>query len=419
MIKKSMGMWRRNAAWMVGIVLGFILSGCRSSVPVGPPLERVVEWNKNPVYNTLSEEKLLQRLEKSTPVEFVYTPEERWPNGFAACMSPLMINWSESNWTDSSNRFVIVRNVQVGGNPLLGLARYATIRIPFEGVKRVELVVVRYYLKGLAKRSGHVQLRFVFEQDHRPELLNENGDLNPEQPYIDDLIISWEAWRPTNTPWKFAEGLNPEKYALTARMYSGSQRFLNDSLRGAVWDCYPLKLSGDKSAELLLWDGLVMGDLVARRSFSKLTNERFSIAEKKMHSEQIPDGYIKELLKDADTSYQALDRSCITMALSLIELTMRRVHAGDTGVERTAVSYSPGKPPAWFDHIATGEKRSIFQAIKAFFWAETHQQIFPYKSYIPLEEAGLLQTDKKGKVIMYRYGHKQGSPYGELKRNLM
>ncbi|VGO21639.1 hypothetical protein [Pontiella sulfatireligans] len=49
----------------------------------------------------------------------------------------------------------------------------------------------------------------------------------------------------------------------------------------------------------------------------------------------------------------------------------------------------------------------------------SNKAIFPYKSYLPLKDAGMLQTDKKGKVIMYRYGHKLGSPYGELSRNLM
>ena len=109
---------------------------------------------------------------------------------------------------------------------------------------------VGYYLKGLAKTSGHIQLRFVFKQDHRPQLLDENNQLDREQPYLDDLFLSWEAWRPTNTPWEFAKGLDPDQYALSARMYSGPQRFLNDSLRGAVWDCYPLNIPDADAADM-------------------------------------------------------------------------------------------------------------------------------------------------------------------------
>jgi len=412
--KKSLG-----GVWIAVAAFGFALPGCKSAVSIGPPLERVEEWNQNPVYNTHTEAELLQWLGKKAPEDVVYTPEDRWPNGFAVCMTPLLIDWANSNWTNPTNGFVVVRNVQVGGNPLLGNSRHATIRIPSPGIEHVELVVVRYHLEGPAKRSGHVQLRFVFKGNRRPELLDENGEPDPEQPYLDDLVLSWEAWRPTNTPWKFLAGLDPKQYALTARMYSGCQRFLNDSLRGAVWDCYPLKLPSEEAAELLLWDGLVMGDLVARRSIEKLGNGGFSAAQNKVHPEQIPDGFIKDLLKNANMGYHALNRSCITMALSQIELTLRRINAGDTGTERTAISYSPGKPPVWFDNIVSGEKVSFSQAIKAFFWAKKHQQIFPYKSYLPLEDAGMLQTDKKGKIIMYRYGHRIGSPYGGLKRNLM
>jgi len=188
---------------------------------VGPPLERVEQWNKNPTYHVGTETDLLQWLERGAASSMIHTPEDRWPNEFAVCMSPFLVDWAASDVSGSTNEFVIVHNVQVGGNPLLGTSRYATIRIPEMGIDRVEYVIVRYYLKGLAKTSGHIQLRFVFKQDHRPEVLDENGKLDREQPYLDDLFISWEAWRPTNTPWEFAKGLDPDQYALSARMYSG------------------------------------------------------------------------------------------------------------------------------------------------------------------------------------------------------
>jgi len=405
--------------FFVGVASVVLLGGCSSSIPVGEPLARVQEWNKHPVYNKHTEKQMLDWLKQKTPRETVYTPEDRWPNEFAVCMTPLLINWKSSKWKDQTNGFVLVRNVQIGGNPIRGRAIYGTVRIPVRAVERVELVVVRYHLKGPARRDGHVQLRFVFNKDHRPEILNANGKQDSTQPFADDLIISWESWRPSNTKWEFVKGLNPKEYALTARIYLGCQRFLNDSLRGAVWDCYPLKLSDKKTADLLLWDALVMGDLVARKSLKQITNNSFKSAQSKIHPEQVPDGFIKDLLKNADISYQALNRSCISMALAQIELTMRRIDQGNTGTKRTAISYSPGKPPVWFERIALGEKRSIGQAFHALFWAGEHEQIFPYKAYLPLKEAGLLQTDKKGKIIKYRYGHKIGSPYGKLMRNLM
>jgi len=410
---------KRVWALQIGLVaMGFALLGCRSTPPVGPPLERVEQWNKKPVYRVGTEADLLQWLESGSAVSIIHTPEDRWPNDFAVCMSPFLVDWAASDVSGSTNEFVIVHNVQVGGNPLLGTSRYATIRIPEGGIERVEFVIVRYYLKGLAKTSGHIQLRFVFKQDQRPELLDENGKLDREQPYLDDLFISWEAWRPTNTPWEFVAGLDPEQYALTARMYSGSQRFLNDSLRGAVWDCYPLNLPDAEAADMLLWDGLLMGDSLTRRTILDLHKDASDEIKKKFAWQKIPDDPLKDLLKDTDLSYHALERSCITIALVQIEMAMQRIYADRKLGERPEIKYTLGEIPEWFNNVAKGNVK-FRHSLEALFWARHHKQILPYKAYLPLEEAGMLQTDKKGKIIMYRYGHKIGSPYGSLSRNLM
>jgi len=408
----------RVLALRVVLAAGFALPGCRSSVPIGPPLERVERWNGNPAYRMETEKDLLQWFEDKSPVRVVHTPEDRWPNGFAVCMSPILADWAASDVSGSTNGFVVVHNVQVGGNPLLGTSRYGTIRIPGGGIERAEFVAVRYKLKGVGKSGGHVQLRFVFKEDRRPELLDGNGRLDREQPYLDDLILSWEAWRPTNTPWKFMDALDPEQYALTARMYSGSQRFLNDSLRGAVWDCYPLKLPDAKAADIVLWDGLLMGDSLTRRIILEMGEGISGEIKKKLAWQDIPNDPLKELLKEADLSYHALERSCITVSLAQIEAAMERVYAERHLGERQKIKCAPGKAPKWFDHAAQG-KAGIRHSFGALFWARHNKQIMPGTAYLPLKEAGLLQTDKEGKPIMYRYGHKIGSPYGALGRNLM
>ena len=396
----------------------FILSGCKSTAPVGPPLKRVEHWNKNPTYRIGTETDLLHWLEKGSSVSIIHTPQDRWSNSFAVCMSPFLVDWEASTISESTNEVIIVHNVQVGGNPLLGTSRYGTVRIREKSIERVEFVIVRYHLKGLAKTSGHIQLRFIFKENRRPELLDKNGNLDPGQPYLDDLFISWEAWRPTNTPWKFVEGLDPKQYALTARMYSGSQRFLNDSLRGAVWDCYPLKLPDTDAADILLWDGLLMGDSLTRRTILDSNKNVSQKIKDELAWKKIPNDPLKKLLKTTDLSYHALERSCISLTLVQIEMAMQRIYSERNLGKRKKIKYSPGETPEWFNDVARGDVK-FRHSLEALFWARQHKQILPNKAYLPLKEADLLQTDKKGKIIMYRYDHKNGSPYGELSRNLM
>ncbi|MDF7807466.1 hypothetical protein P4E94_08455 [Pontiellaceae bacterium B12219] len=419
---------------------GLLLSGCTSSkVAVGPPLERVIEWDANPQYDFGTEEGLLAWLNTDTPVSISLTPEDRWANQYAKCMDPFVVDWQQSNLTNSTQGFVMVQNVQVGGNPILGTSRNGTVRIPVGAVERVELVVVRYRLKGLGKYGGHVQLRFVFDQERRPELLDAQGNPDREQPYLDDLMVSWEAWRPTNTPWEFIAGLEPENYTLTARMYSGSQRFLNDSLRGAVWDCYPLKLPvGVQAEDTVLYCCLMMGDLATRKTLTDMMRAQL-VADKgpdagaqwtENEKEQararflwkaVPDEWFKQKMAHANLSYNSIERSCITCALLQIEVAMERLYDVKNLGPRTEIEWAPsGKLPAWFsDAVSDDKSGELFAAPRAFFWAINHKSIFPYKSYIPLEKAGMLETDKKGKIKRYRYGLKEGSPYGKLERNLM
>ena len=423
------------------LMCGLFLAGCKSrDLPVGPPLERVTKWDANPQYTYDAETAILQWLESDSKMlfEFCHTPESRWDNGLAACMSPFMVNWEASDLSSPDHKFVIVHGVQVGGNPILGTSRHATIRIPVHGIERVEFVIVRYHLKGPARLSGHVQLRFVFKEDSRPQLFDKQGNPDPAQPYLDDLIISWEAWRPTNTSWKFIAGLDPEQYTLTPRMFSGNQRFLNDSLRGAVWDCYPLQLPDvEGAADMILLNGLIMGDSLARKTIPPMLRDELKVRNsdladkldkkdlKQLHQQldwdEIPDDWFKDLMKDADVSYHALKRSCISVSLLQIELALERLYnENELGIRKEIVWAPPGNIPAWFDKIVSDEESAgFFSGTRAFFWAMSNKEILPYKAYLPLKKADLLQTDKRGKIIRYRYGHKIGSPYGELSRNLM
>jgi hypothetical protein len=422
------------------LISGIFLGGCKSpNLPVGPPLDRVTAWNANPRHSYGQEDALLKWLEAKTPSTIVHTPEDLRLNELARCMSPFTVNWAESDVSGSDHEFVLVHGVQVAGNPILGTSRHATIRIPEHGIERIEFVIVRYHLRGPARTGGHVQLRFVFKQDCRPQLFDDDGNPDPMQPYLDDLIMSWEAWRPTNTPWEFVKGLDPEQYSLTARLYSGNQRFLNDALRGAVWDCYPLQLPDDEDAtDMILWGGLIMGDSLARKTIAAVMQDRLKIApgenlpikwrkeqqiklRKRVAWDEIPDDWFKDLMQEADTSYHALERSCISTSLFQIESAMERLYNEKNLGPRKKVDFIPsGNIPAWFsDVVSDPDSKHRLGALRAFFWTEANKEVLPYKAYLPLKRAGLLQTDKKGKLIRYRYGHKLGSPYGALGRNLM
>lgn len=431
---------RNLSVLLTGSLLCILLTGCRSTnLPPGPELKRVSAWNSNPSYSNGSVESVKRWLSSETPDSVIRTPEERWSNGFAGCMTPFLVDWQQSDLSGSDNEYVIVHNVQVDGNPLLGISRHATIRIPEQGIERIEYVIVRYALKGPAKTSGHIQLRFVFEENRRPQLLDEEGQPDRQQPYLDDLIVSWEAWRPTNTPWKFVTGLKPDQYALTARMYSGSQRFLNDSLRGAVWDCYPLQLPNHpEAADMILWCSLMMGDSMARRTLPDMvkqdlmsvlgdqhknlwSEDEITEARKRLNWDEIPDDWFKDLMGNADLSYHALERSCISVGMLQIELAMERLYRENNLGEREKIDWVPeGKIPDWFSDIVRGDGKGTYKnAPYAAFWALTHKEILPYKAHLPLKRADMLKKDDKGNIIRYRYGHKLTSPYGDLSRNLM
>lgn len=421
----------------------FLLSGCASNVPPGPSLKRVDRWYETPEYNWGNADTLKEWLNNPTPSITAYNPENRWSNGMAASMTPFIVDWAQSSWDLNdhkvdTNAYAIVKNVYVGGNPILGQVKLSTIRIPEGGVEKVELVIVRYALKGIAKTGGHVQLRFVFAEDKRPELIESDGSLHAETPYLDDLIISWEAWRPTQHKWSFKDGLDIENYRLSARMYSGNQRFLQDLLRGAVWECYPLDLSRAESmGDTILASGLLLGDGLARKliwpiledglihqpteevkaTWKKQDKDR---ARRMLAMEGIPESPIKPDIEELDPGYHAIQRSCINASLKQIELAMDYLHQEQKLTDWSGINVSPEKIPRWFDDVTEGKGWATFyDAPYAFFWFLSHKQIMPYKAFIPLKKASLLKLDEKGRPVYYRYGKEYSSPYGPLKDRIM
>jgi len=435
---------QRSAPYMLNknFVLGVfafvvLVAGCRSpKVEEGVALERISRWDKDPKYTKYNTQMLHKWLSVPTPVSFVHTPKDLMPNGFARCMNPFLVDWKDSNITESDDGYIIVRNVLVGGNPILGIGRYACIKIPSHGVKQIELVIVRYGFSGFKKYSGHVQLRFIFREDRRPVLLGSDGKPDREYPLIDDLMISWEAWRAPMASYSIMQGLKTEDgYALTARMYTGAQRFLNDSLRGAVWDCYPLDLPNhDEAVNAILYAGLVMGDAIGRRAILQMEEKLAS--EEKVKTEwneedlskvrgildwnEIPDSILKDALKKTNLSYNTFNRSCISFTLNQINVGMKHLFEEKKIKQEILVKATPGEIPDWFNEVLNKNRwKAIATAPSAFFWILNHSEVLPYKAYVPLEKAGLLKRNSKGELIIYRYDYKKTTPYGTIHRNLM
>ena len=422
----------------MGLLL-FLLEGCRSpEIPAGPLLERVSRWNSNPTYIEYDEAILHKWMESETPVSIVQTPEDRMPNGLARSMAPFLVDWNDSDIETQGKGYFVVRNVLVEGNPILGIGKHASVRIPVAGVERVELVIVRYNLDGLAKFFGHVQLRFIFKENQRPVALDSEGNPDAEQPYLDDLMLSWEAWRAPLTTFSAIQGMKTKGgYALTARLYADGQRFLNDSLRGAVWDCYPLDLpGGEETASMVLVTGLVMGDAVGRRVMMEMEEqvrarnsntstpawdeEVLRKARGRFDWDEMPDSTLKEVMKKTDLSYNTFKQSCISVTIMQINTALERLYAEKKLKKPIPLKVEPAKIPDWFDHMLEGNKWKIATgAPGALFWIMHNSELLPYKAYLPLKKAGLLKLDKKGQPIIDRYGHKGTSPYGTLHRNLM
>lgn len=409
-----------------------------SRPPDGPLVPRVAAWYENPVFNDQGGKELLNWVRMNTPLEVTRTPEDRLPNGLASGMMSVLVDWEASRPDNRENGFYIVHNVIIGGSPVIGQLIHATVRIPTRAILRIEYIVVKTALTGKDKERGHGQLRFVFDPNNRPEILGSEAKNILKDPFLDDLIMSWEAWRNPLIKWTIETGLDPENYTLTARLSAGHQRFTNDSLRKKFWHCYPLALPDvEDAADTLLHTTLLMGDSLMRRVIGEMidfeeleadelpdgihwTAEDVAEARKALDWKEIPDEEAKARFNDADISYQLFERSCISMSMTEVDLAMERIHAMHNLGPRKRVNTCPDSFPPLFDSIIKGDRLSMIAGLpEGLAWYWKHQTILPSKSHELLEKAGLLQQDEKGQTISYIYDIDRVMPYGKLGHNLM
>jgi len=382
---------------------------------------------------------LLNLLSEPYPLLRIRSEVDRLPIGLAAAMAPAIVDWRRSMLEDDQEGFYLVHNVNVGGNPVEGRTVLATVKIPRAGVIAADWVLVLKRILGKDTAAGHGQLRLRFHEDKQPTVLNRDGGPMWPDPHVEDLVFSFEAWRPPGTSFNPRAGLDPNTYALTMRCYAGPQRFLEDGVCNHSWAVYPLDLDRHYDAfNNLLYTALVTGDSLARHTINHL------LEKPAVHLDLEPTDYpqidprqIEELrpLLDRDQvpedpiaqitggliSYHLLQRSCITMGLNVIDTSLHRLHHRypELGTYES-LPVAPKKIPSWISNLAHSDRRATLLRLPgAIHWLAVHQTVLPDRSQVILKNAGLLRTGADGQVVSHYYFLGGDTPYGRISDSLM
>ena len=373
----------------------------------------------------------------SAPLIRVNTARDEVPGGLALAMAPLLVKWSESSRGFGPDDHYLVSDVNISSNPVGGSNVLATCRVPADGVESVEFVMVLSKVRGRETPAGHAMLRFIFKEDRRPVILSENGEPMGRDAYLDDLVVSWEAWRPPVAGFDPLTGLDPKTYALTARCFAGSVRCISDAILDRPWVCYPLQLPAVPDAEAeLLYLTLLLADAVSRQTLGTMLEERIQEGKEfpddypapenqeweelkaEYERSETPPNPIEEIL-EGKVRYHLLERSCITMALTTVDWANRIFHERGGLGEPKRVRVTPGKLPDFFDDLAAGRRTSVLLKAPALLrWLMNNQTVIPGKAYELLDEVGLLKREN-GELVRHHYDNRQQTPYGIVSEGLI
>ena len=385
-------------------------------------------------HRTLSSEQLLSWADSREKAIRLRTSRDIIPGGYLAASIPGFVVWDSVDGGKDFSR-VILRNINYGGNPLERTTVLHSVQVNLEKITSVEIILVPSTKGGLKSPSHHMQLRFVFEKGCGPELLtledSQNGSLNT----IDDLILSWESWRPFDTPYNMIKGLADERYMLTMRIYAGSQRFLEDCLHKKDWYSYRLCLPGGQAGVTELFKvALCLGDGVGRSCLSRILHQgekewlrhapqgdesgdnlqNLQIMQEKLQQrEKIEDPLLH--IADDEQGYQTLLRSCATLGRYSILTTVKRLVARglSDGVDLDKLPepvFEESEP--WMKDVAKADLRGIFlRAPLALHYLLTHPELIPSKMPGELARAGLVEQIK-GKPLVAHYSLDGFRPYG-------
>jgi hypothetical protein len=341
----------------------------------------------------------------------VRTTNDKLPSGLAAAMSPLLIDWQSSRLSDAPDDgdYYVLRNVIVGGNPAEGVTFFGCVRVPRLSIVSAEFVTVPLRSFWLRKLGAHGMTRMIFDPRGRPRMLWGDGRPFGMEPSLQDLVLSWEAWRGPHVPFKLIWGLDPQKYVLTPRCFDGAQRFLEDGLQGRDWKCYPIAMPGGKAGMIDLLDvSLRLADRLGRAALRRTLGPDIIEAGP-------PDALPPDV--DGDTTYHTFERSCVTEALYTVDLGARRAAERNGTGRRDPLPIVPVNVPAWLDSWPrAGRWGRLLRVLRAMHWIARQPDVLPIRAHRILERGGLLTTDGD-EPLPREYTLRGRTPYGSLREH--
>ena len=89
----------------------------------------------------LSPRDLIATAESDTGLLRLRTSRDVLPGGYMAAMAPVLVDWKTSRISDE-DPFVILRNVNYGGNPIKRTTVLQAIRVPLTGIRFAEFILL-------------------------------------------------------------------------------------------------------------------------------------------------------------------------------------------------------------------------------------------------------------------------------------
>lgn len=397
---------------IVALVIRFILDSRRGESEAGYEL---------PPPETLDAHDVTAFIDSEATTFRVRTTRDVLPGGYSAAMTPLLVDWDKSDVSPGGE--ILLLNLNHGGNPVSGVTELRSAIIRPDKIREAQFIMVPL---GGPEAISHGMVRFVFEEGGAEFSGGDRGVAGKKE-ILGDLMISWEAWRAPGVDYKMMKGMDPETYELSCRAYSGPQRFLEDALMNRDWNMFKLAIPGGKDGLIeLLTVALALGDGASRHSIVWMIED----AEKKWQ-EDGSDSEVWKALKEragsadppvddprADmtgkTGYQSLTRSCATMALYAVDLTVARLIEAGHPADGARPTQKPemADEPDWMIELGSADIAGILKRTpKALAYARANPTVIPGNIPKALEEAGLLLMED-GKPWNKRYSMQGDTPWG-------
>ncbi|MFT5233904.1 MAG: hypothetical protein ACI9UQ_001946 [Candidatus Krumholzibacteriia bacterium] len=401
--------------------------------------DEVVPESAPRVLRMISPAQLLNRIDHLDELWRLRSAFDVITGEYSAAMAPVMVDW-EASEPDAADGFLVIHNVNSGGNPVDGTTVLGSARLPFAGLVSAEFTLLPL---DTVKKEGliqHGQLRFVFSDELPVELLNFGGREMGGDNGLSDIVISWEAWRAPDAGYDVMTGMNPDAYLLTPRVFSGPTRFLDDALSHRDWYSYPLRMpNGQAGLVELLKTSLTLCDGVARHTVVDLLQqgelEWLQQAPGAADTNVAGWDELREVIAQApapadsmlslpanEMAYQSVLRSCATLALYSVNVAVARLMAAghrDGIIDEHLMAPGLGGQESWMSELATTDLKGVFvRAPTALKYLRANPQILPSNIPGQLERAGLLQMQDGGPVKLH-YSLYGTTPYGTLSENLI